>query len=329
MSAFAFAICMVGIPRLLGFSLVKIFILILCVWRQAWDGARFERKTALPIVAGLLVLSAATAASISWQTSLFGQFDSWTYGLIPITLCAAVFFMASKNPPSRSALAWLGVALSVHAIAQRLNLDPTISAAQLPSMRAIAGVGSPVHLAAILAMLFFMSDSVWQKAIIAGGLWATQSRAGALAVACGLAVQCAPRNARWIAAASLLFFLIPAREPKDLGRQQVWLSAEDTFRAHPLLGAGPDTIRLTFVGPRLDEYQRVYHKNETQAQAHNDILQVLATTGILGLAAYAWLILSLPAAPALVALFVFMKFDPISIDGLALAAMIAAMEAAA
>lgn len=38
MTAFAFALCFVGIPVPMGFTLPKLFILALCVWREAWSG---------------------------------------------------------------------------------------------------------------------------------------------------------------------------------------------------------------------------------------------------------------------------------------------------
>lgn len=60
----------------------------------------------------------------------------------------------------------------------------------------------------------------------------------------------------------------------------------------------------------------------SQAQAHNDVLCVASTMGVLGLAAFGWLLLSLPLTPALVALFISMKTNPVSAEVFVLAAVL-------
>jgi hypothetical protein len=83
-----------------------------------------------------------------------------------------------------------------------------------------------------------------------------------------------------------------------------------------------------------------YGENVGQAHANNDLLQALATTGLAGLAAYAWLLLAAwrrlrnalrdetrradaaAAGAGLAAAFVVAKFNPVPLDGLALAALL-------
>lgn len=275
----------------------------------------------------LAVLLISARYSVDPSMSMWGRFDSWAYGVLACTLYAAVMFLSCRRPPSRRGLEWLGVLLSIHAVMQKADLDPFIRAAVLPAgRRAIGYVGSPTDLAAILAMLFFMCSTPLSRLAVLTGIAATGSRGGMLAVGFGWAAMLFPRRARWIAMLSLGFFLLPARQHKDLARREVWLAAVDVFKQHPILGSGPDTFIDVFTGERLAMFRALLNPMSTQAQAHNDFLQAAATTGILGLLAYLWLLAALPAAPALVALFVFMKFNPVALEVLAIGAMIAGLE---
>ena len=329
MTPFAFALCFVGLPISFGFTLPKLLILALCAWRQGWDGLEVPRRLRWPIAACFAALIITTAFSIAPGMSLWGRVDSWAYGVLSCALYAVVFAAACANPPERKHLAWLGVALAVHAVVQRAGLDPIVTRAMLPTGRAVGYLGTPFDLGAVLCMLMFMSQAPWQAVAMAVGIVAADSRGAMLAIAFGGAAALWPRRARWIAAASLLFFLAPAWLPKDLARREIWKSAADTFMANPLLGAGPDTFLMTFSGERLEMFRALLNPMATQAQAHNDVLQAAATTGLAGLLAYLWLLWRLPATPALVALFAYMKFDLFGLEVYAIAAMIAGMECAA
>lgn len=73
-------------------------------------------------------------------------------------------------------------------------------------------------------------------------------------------------------------------------RFEYWLVASDMLRDYPWLGVGPDNYRWRFAG-----YSGVPDDN-LGVHAHNQYLEALADTGILGLLTLAWLLASLVQA---------------------------------
>lgn len=136
------------------------------------------------------------------------------------------------------------------------------------------------------------------------GAVVTLSRAGWLAGALGTAVtvgvlgkELAPRHRRIAlsgfaivaATCAAVVLLLPA---SGLGarfrsffesptRTLIYSAALKTFAAHPLTGAGPDTFQLAFQAYRTPEYWK-YEWGATPQRAHNDVLEVLATEGLVG-----------------------------------------------
>lgn len=133
------------------------------------------------------------------------------------------------------------------------------------------------------------------------------------------------------------------RRPADSARVEVWKTAWEAFQLRPWLGSGPDTFEQVFRRQRSEAFVRsMSSTTHFQAHAHNDVLQALATSGALGTAAYLYLLVLLwraararlddPAArgtaaalsAGLLALFINMKFNPVALEVLALAAVVCA-----
>jgi O-antigen ligase len=74
------------------------------------------------------------------------------------------------------------------------------------------------------------------------------------------------------------------------GRLLTWQAAVHMVADRPVLGSGPDTFGLLFPKYRPSSWFKI-RQAELTNKAHNNILQVATTTGILGLLAYLWLIL--------------------------------------
>jgi hypothetical protein len=72
-----------------------------------------------------------------------------------------------------------------------------------------------------------------------------------------------------------------------VSRSQLWTAAVKIFLAHPLLGSGPDNFRLEY-GKYIGAVRW-----DTKVYSNNLFLEILAGSGILGLAAFVWLILRL------------------------------------
>ncbi len=73
----------------------------------------------------------------------------------------------------------------------------------------------------------------------------------------------------------------------EFSRQKLWYAGLLAFRDHPLLGLGPDNFRRAY-GHYLGREQ-----TDERLHANNFYIEVLATLGIAGLAAFAWLIVAL------------------------------------
>jgi O-antigen ligase/tetratricopeptide (TPR) repeat protein len=75
-------------------------------------------------------------------------------------------------------------------------------------------------------------------------------------------------------------------------RREIWSIAWNLFRAHPWLGCGVDTFHLAFGQKRTVAFWMT-EWNTTAERAHNEILQILATQGLLGIGAALWMVVGL------------------------------------
>jgi O-antigen ligase len=80
-------------------------------------------------------------------------------------------------------------------------------------------------------------------------------------------------------------------------RLQIWRDTVPVILERPLLGHGPDNFAAPFEryeGDDLEDalFNPATGKPDTVDKAHNELLQITATTGLLGLAAYLWVIVS-------------------------------------
>jgi putative inorganic carbon (HCO3(-)) transporter len=79
-------------------------------------------------------------------------------------------------------------------------------------------------------------------------------------------------------------------------RLNIWRDTVPMILERPLLGHGPDNFAEPFRPHMGEELRSSITNNSGQVsrvdRAHNDLLQVAATTGLLGLAAYLWILVS-------------------------------------
>lgn len=69
-------------------------------------------------------------------------------------------------------------------------------------------------------------------------------------------------------------------------RKIVWTGAVNIFKAHPILGTGPETFAYSYYNFRPMEHNLVSEWDFLYNKAHNEYLNYLSTTGILGLGTY-------------------------------------------
>ena len=93
--------------------------------------------------------------------------------------------------------------------------------------------------------------------------------------------------------AKRLVSIIDLSEADAASRISGWKSALEMIKKRPLLGIGPDTLSINFRRYELPEFSRLTGKAlANPAYAHNEVLQIAATMGIVGLLSYLWLLLS-------------------------------------
>lgn len=86
---------------------------------------------------------------------------------------------------------------------------------------------------------------------------------------------------------------LSVRETSVRLRLLIWRDTVPVILERPLLGHGPDNFTRPFIRHQGEDLRAILRANVVYMdKAHNQILQVAATTGLLGLAAYLWLLVS-------------------------------------
>lgn len=93
----------------------------------------------------------------------------------------------------------------------------------------------------------------------------------------------------WFPAQQRFISIFRKTNPSNTARIEGWKAGLQTFLERPVIGTGPSTFRYGFTKHKSIKYIRATGTGVIQADAHNDIIQFLATTGSVGLAAYLYL----------------------------------------
>lgn len=233
------------------------------------EGARRFAGWAVAASLPVALYALLQAALPSWLSAPLLRFGSlaWEAG--------------SRGPRAASTLGTpvsLGAYLAVVApLALRLSLDRS----GRKGVRAASGAALAVGVA---ALLFSGSRGAW------------------LAALAGCAAAAAPflRRERLrpsvlagiVAVAALFVLALRARvgaSASDSFRGQIWRAALRQQRDAPVVGSGPATFIMGFRQHETEALARLCMTEGFPRNAHDDVLEALVTTGVLGLAAYAWL----------------------------------------
>ncbi len=324
-----------------------------------------------PMEAGLWAMAFALAASTAYSRdiwlSLIGPRQFQFHSCLAFAICAGLYISASVLGRE---ISWRGLkvasALSLifmgaYAGAQLLHVDPLMPLG-LPDLRAYSTIGGPVYFGAALVALLplgydliLSEKSAWARSLgalsmLAGvlGIAFSMSRGAMVAFLAGLAAYLWARTRtlpprKWVVGALLLMLLVPFlmrwAPGSDSGRVELWKIAGRAFLESPLIGSGPDTFALVCREKITDSFLRVHESSRAlQASAHNEVAQIAATMGALGLISYALLLLGVAIilaslvqgrsehAPLLVAVvlgtFIQAKVNPVPLCALALVALV-------
>lgn len=356
-----------GSPRLAALALSGAL-----AWAALWTRPGW-RRTPLdaPLLGFLAALLLSLAAAADPYLGVVGMYSLHAYGLAGFVLCAAVYLACawSDEPldPDRLLLIalWAAAAAAAYGLLQKLGLEPFAGVRAAGSGRIGGPQGDPVPFGACLLLFIPVAAHFWRDgspgrraagrlggALVASALALTLSRGAWLGAASGLAVYLWLSGARLpraraavliaLAAAALLLAAVvlrPTAKASDSARWALWESVARSIPRHPWLGAGPDSVQTLLRRERTEAFIRVLGPTKSQVSAHNDLLQVLVTLGLAGLAAYlgllfgAWRCVSAALEDgrrrsaaaaiggALAGLFVQAKFNPVPLGALVLAAL--------
>lgn len=328
----------------------------------------FSRRTLTPSIVALLGATVLSCLlSVDTPLSLLGYHSAQFHALLPMVLYAMIYYATanteSLDPETLVGLALLGgVAVCLPAFTQIGSSKYAFMAWTIQGGRAGSTFGSPIYLGSYLAMLVplawdKMSNDTDRKyrttsaewfvvvVILAAGLIASRSRGSLIAAGCGVVLVDLLRGNRKraalmvvaaVAATGWLFHMRGAMQ-SDVGRIEIYRAGISAFKLHPILGWGPDTFSLAF---RQFMTKRFIESSNgvtdfIQSSAHNDLLQALVTTGVVGLLAYCYFLLGIVRslaknvnvepgavgiAGAVFALSINAKFNPIPMAVISVAA---------
>lgn len=260
--------------------------------------------TSLEKPALAMVVAAAVSAFYGHDRiySIIGSYQFGMDSMLSIVCYFAVLIAASRScidvdGVARMVAVW-SVPVSLYGIYQRFFFDPLIWVDLHSGTRVASTQGGPVFLGAVLALAALCAAHTARKgdrlgsialALALPALWFTQTRGAMLAVGVGM-VFLAPRLALLALPAVVLMPRFFNSAVSDMARLEVWKIAIRTFEANPLTGYGNGNFYLAFRRyANWDLVDVTGTATYVQSHAHNDFLHVLATMGVVGLAAYVFL----------------------------------------
>jgi len=289
----------------------------------------------LPWIAFLVSASLSTAVATSVNVAVFGTYARYD-GLLTLLTYAALFWLAIQTldgPEDARALLRILLAAAYGVAVVAILMDINSGAALGIAAHASGTLGHWNVLGAFLALAWPLA--LWEvaaaksgyaralainaAAVIGLGLVLTFSRSAWLGALVGTAAFLAGIR-EWSARRLVLAVAVPVLasgllvaglaaaggsqleqavsnraqtmlHPGEWGpRLLIWHESLKVIASRPILGYGPDNFGLVF--PR---YNTLYY-SELIDKAHAETLQVAATQGLVGLAAYAWLLAAMAGA---------------------------------
>jgi O-antigen ligase len=275
-------------PKLIAMALVAIAMLL--------APARYQSRLAGHISLALVLWTLCAFCSTDNAYTLVGAwlqpFDGYTAVAVYAALAIGAARIGASLEETADLICVATVPVCLYAIFQRFFVEAWLPAA-LPNGRVVATMGSPVLLGPVLAIgiACAMARRHFQLLVLMlPALYFTGTR-GAMLGACAAALVVSPARLRWIlaAAGAAVLVLHPrmAAVASDVGRVEIWRIAWEVFKSRPIFGVGPGVFGEAFRAHVSPAYVVVRHTGLAAADhAHNQILQVLATTGVVGLLGY-------------------------------------------
>lgn len=252
-----------------------------------------------PAIFMLVAVFVSAAFSHDVRYAIIGSYQFGTDSILACVCYFCVLLASARSGFSVDGIAravtWASIPMSLYGIFQRFFRDPLIWNDLHGGTRVASTQGGPIFLGAVLAIAVLCAAHVARKgdrvaqaalAFALPCLWFTQTRGAMLAAGIGLAFI-APRLALLAVPAIALMPRFLHSALSDSTRVEVWKIALRVFADNPLTGYGNGNFYMAF--RRYADWDLVKiagNARYVQSHAHNDILHVAATAGIIGLVAY-------------------------------------------
>jgi hypothetical protein len=268
-----------------------------------------KRPIPLPVICLWSWCALSALLSSDRKLAMTGILNDWGQGLLGISIVVLTYRGATARA--------IGIVRSVGSAIAVLALFEVAWAKSPILGRACGPIGSPVHTGELMALLI-PGASLAQLPLLLAGLAATKCRSAALAAACGFLYA---RRQGKVALLVLLvclgaWWLKKAGSESDYQRLWAWRAA--ISEPFSLKGRGPGC----FVRVWMEHGEKKAHY--VHVSAHNDLLEVLTTIGLIGFSLYvwawSWASRRLMCAELLV-LFLLLKFNPLSLEIAAVAVL--------
>ena len=242
---------------------------------------------------------------LSWLLSVrYSQRPCLSIGLLPLLLGNfAVFLLAARFPAcAQRKLIWVWLfAAALLAINE---------IARLPSETEIVStIGNRNFLAAYLAASIALGAALWDKratvicALLLAAMFFCRSRGAWLALGVALLlwllwgrwsnpkarIACKIVGVTLVIAAVVFGFGYVTREWRTEVRPLIWRSTLEMIAERPLLGHGLGTFAAEYPRFRSPEYFLRSRATNVTDHAHNELLEIAAEQGLVGLVATLWL----------------------------------------
>ncbi|OGR90515.1 MAG: hypothetical protein A2992_07520 [Elusimicrobia bacterium RIFCSPLOWO2_01_FULL_59_12] len=352
-------------------------LLAACWIRQSMTQGRLRFRRSimdLPLLAFLASAGASTIFSIDPKLSFLGAYKIYVFGWMPLLAFAALYWFTVQAASDKvltgvlRAAFYSGVLVGVYAGLQYFGHEIFQRMPSAAAGRVWSSLGNPLYMGALCMMALPLMHGLNGKVVpmaapLSGaGLVLSLSRSAWLGAAAAMgclffAKLQSPKQRKfilWVLAVIVIGMMwMPAArqrasqmfslsEGSNAARVAGWKAGLQVWKANLWLGSGTDTFLQAFRPYRSLEFVRAAGTGITQADAHNDFVQIAATQGLIGLVALLWLLirffkpvkdaLSDPSrqgmAAALIALGIQNQFNFSSVATSAWAAVFAGLVAA-
>ncbi len=289
----------------------------------------FKKQTTLfvyhPLNFPLLVFLSsqiiATIFSIDVHTSFFGSYTRLNGGLLSLLSFSTLFLILQNYLDAKLIKNIIiftltsGTIIAIHGILQHFGVDKKYFPYDDVTGRVFSTLGQPNWLAAYLCILipliFYIPSSVIRallSVIFLVCLFFTKSKSGLIAITISLATYFILKYKIkkiylfliFIFCLPIIYFIFrpqPVNQNLNITsssdiRQLTWTGAINIAKKYPIFGTGPETFAFSYYWVRppshnlTSEWEFLYNK------VHNEYLNYLANTGIIGLIAYLFFIFS-------------------------------------